>query len=122
MAVVRDVVAHARCWSTASQCIPASSKVGTVEGKSITTIEGLTPDQGLHPLQAAFLEHNALQCGFCTPGMIMGAFALLSRVADPTESEIIDGMKGHICRCGAYPRIVVAIKQAAREMLKKEPS
>lgn len=96
-------------------------KVGTVEGKSVTTIEGLTPEQGLHPLQAAFLEHNALQCGFCTPGMILGGFALLSRVDDPTELEIIDGMKGHICRCGAYPRIVEAIKQVARE-LRKEPS
>ncbi len=88
-------------------------RLSAVEGKSITTIEGVEIDGQLHPLQVAFLEHNALQCGYCTPGMIMGGLALLGRLPNPTAADVIDGMKGHICRCGSYPRIVAAIQEAA---------
>jgi len=91
------------------------TKVGGAAGKRIVTIEGLAPEGKLHPLQEAFLEADALQCGWCTPGMIMGATALLRRNPHPSEAEIISGMNGHICRCGTYPRIVAAIQSAARK-------
>jgi aerobic-type carbon monoxide dehydrogenase small subunit (CoxS/CutS family) len=97
---------------------PAKScltKVGAVAGKRIVTIEGLAPEGKLHPVQEAFLEADALQCGWCTPGMILGAVGLLRRTAHPTEAEIVNGMNGHICRCGAYPRIVKAIQIAAKK-------
>ena len=80
---------------------------------SIVTIEGLAEDGKLHPLQQAFLEDDALQCGYCTPGMIMSAAGLLAEDPDPTEREIIAHMQGNICRCGTYPRIVRAIRRAA---------
>ena len=89
------------------------AKVGTVGGKSVVTIEGLAPEGKLHPVQQAFLDADALQCGYCTPGMIMGAVALLGRTPDPSEAEIASGMNGHICRCGTYPRVVRAIQSAA---------
>ena len=66
-------------------------------------------------MQQAFLDHDALQCGYCTPGMILGAVALLRRNANPSEAEITAGMNGHICRCGTYPRVVAAIRQAAQK-------
>jgi aerobic-type carbon monoxide dehydrogenase small subunit (CoxS/CutS family) len=91
------------------------TKVGAAAGKKITTIEGLAPEGGLHPLQEAFLEADALQCGWCTPGMILGAVGLLQKTPKPTESEIVAGMNGHICRCGTYPRIVQAIQSAAKK-------
>lgn len=95
------------------------TKVGTAEAKAITTIEGLgatspTSGDGLHPLQRAFLDAGALQCGYCTSGMIMSAAALLQRNPAPKESEIIDFMDGNVCRCGTYARIVIAIQNAAR--------
>ena len=89
------------------------AKVGTIGGKSVVTIEGLAPEGKLHPVQQAFLDADALQCGYCTPGMIMGAVALLGRTPDPSEAEIASGMNGHICRCGTYPRVVRAIRSAA---------
>ena len=89
------------------------TKVGTLGGKKIVTIEGLAPESGLHPVQQAFLDADALQCGYCTPGMIMGAVALLQRTPNPSEKEIASGMNGHICRCGTYPRVVRAIRSAA---------
>jgi nicotinate dehydrogenase subunit A len=89
------------------------TKVGAIAGKRILTIEGLAPAGALHPMQAAFLEADALQCGYCTPGMILGAVALLDRTPHPTDAEIAIGMNGHICRCGTYPRIVRAIHTAA---------
>ena len=82
------------------------TKVGAVAGKHIVTIEGLAPEGKLHPVQEAFLDADALQCGYCTPGMILGAVALLRRTPNPSEAEIVTGMNGHICRCGTYPRIV----------------
>src|SRR6516225_2785327 len=89
------------------------TKVGTVGTKKIVTIEGLAPEGKLHPVQQAFLDADALQCGYCTPGMIMGAVALLKRTPNPSEGESVSGMNGHICRCGTYPRVVTAIRAAA---------
>jgi|SRR5688572_13035605 len=90
------------------------SPVSTVEGKAITTIEGLAPSSGtMHRLQQAFAEQDAMQCGYCTAGMIMSAVALLSRQADPSEEQIVRTMNGNICRCGTHPRIVAAIRTAA---------
>ena len=89
------------------------SPVSTLQGKRITTIEGLAAPGTLHPMQQAFAEQDAMQCGYCTAGMIMSAVALLSRQPDPTEDQIIRGMNGNICRCGSHPRIVDAIRKAA---------
>jgi aerobic-type carbon monoxide dehydrogenase small subunit (CoxS/CutS family) len=89
------------------------TRVGPVAGKRILTIEGLAPNGQLHPVQEAFLEADAMQCGWCTPGMILGAVALLKSTPKPTEAQIVSGMNGHICRCGTYPRIVRAIQAAA---------
>ena len=80
---------------------------------TITTIEGLGRDDALHPVQAAFMEHDALQCGFCTPGQILAAVALLRENPAPTESEVVRAMSGNLCRCGAYPKIVRAVMGAA---------
>jgi aerobic-type carbon monoxide dehydrogenase small subunit (CoxS/CutS family) len=88
---------------------PAAS----VACKAVTTIEGLEENGRLHPLQEAFVEADAMQCGYCTPGMIVEAAALLRRTPDPGEAEIARTMEGHVCRCCTYPRIVRAIKQAA---------
>jgi len=89
------------------------TKVAAVGTKKIATIEGLAPEGRLHPMQQAFLEADALQCGYCTPGMILGAVSLLRRNPNPTEAEIVTGMNGHICRCGTYPRVVRAVRAAA---------
>ena len=78
----------------------------------ITTIEGLAGEELLHPVQAAFLEHDALQCGYCTPGQIMSAAALLNEPVDSTDASIRENMSGNLCRCGAYPNIVAAVRQA----------
>ena len=87
----------------------------TVDGKEITTIEGLAKEDTLHPMQRAFLENGAVQCGFCTPGMILTAIALLKENTNPTEDEIKDYMRGNICRCTGYIQIVKAIKFCAEE-------
>jgi isoquinoline 1-oxidoreductase alpha subunit len=91
-------------------CITA---VGECDGKGITTIEGLEHDGKLHPVQEAFLHVGAMQCGYCTAGMIMGGVALLDKNAKPTTEDITTSMQGHICRCGTYARIVQAIHEAA---------
>ncbi len=83
------------------------------EGKPITTIEGLSDGDDLHPVQAAFVEHDALQCGYCTPGQIMSAVALIKEGHIQTDDEIREWMSGNICRCGAYPNIVAAVREAA---------
>ena len=88
--------------------------VSAAAGKRVTTIEGLERDGHLHPLQDAFLETGAMQCGYCTPGMIMSGVSLLAKSAHPTDAEIIHGMQGNVCRCGTYPRIVAAVRIAAR--------
>ena len=85
-----------------------------VNGKSVTTIEGLLKDQELHPVQKAFMEKHAMQCGFCTPGMIMSTVSLLEKNNNPSEQEIKDALAGNLCRCGAYTKIIDAVKEAAK--------
>lgn len=88
--------------------------VGSVAGKKITTIEGLETDGNLHPVQESFLEAEALQCGYCTSGMILSAVALLRQNPHPSVTDIRRFMQGNVCRCGVYPQIVEAIQMAAR--------
>jgi nicotinate dehydrogenase subunit A len=90
--------------------------VRNVAGKEVLTIEGLSRNGELHPLQKAFVEHDALQCGFCTPGMILTAYGLLQQNPEPTREEIIAGMDHNLCRCGAHTRIIDAIQDAAAKM------
>ena len=90
--------------------------VSDVAGKEVLTIEGLAKDGELHPVQNAFIEHDALQCGYCTPGMVMTAVALLTKNPSPTRQEIIDGMEENLCRCGAHTRIIDAVHTASEEM------
>jgi aerobic-type carbon monoxide dehydrogenase small subunit (CoxS/CutS family) len=87
-----------------------------VAGREIVTIEGMAKNGDLHPVQAAFVEHDALQCGFCTPGMILSAYDLLLANPNPSRQEILDHMEDNLCRCGAHLRIVRAIETAAVEM------
>jgi aerobic-type carbon monoxide dehydrogenase small subunit (CoxS/CutS family) len=82
------------------------------QGKQITTIEGLAVNGHLHPLQEAFIQADAMQCGYCTPGMILSATALLRKNPNPSDAEILRAMEGNICRCGTYPRILTAIRLA----------
>jgi carbon-monoxide dehydrogenase small subunit len=84
------------------------------QGCAVTTIEGLTPAEGLHPVQAAFRECHGLQCGFCTPGMVVASAQLLADNPDPTETQIREGLEGNICRCTGYHNIVRAVQTAAR--------
>jgi len=86
------------------------------DGSSVRTIEGLADGDRLHPMQAAFREHHGLQCGFCTPGMIMAAVALAERNPEPTDHEVREGLEGNICRCTGYQNIVEAIMAGARAM------
>lgn len=92
--------------------VPLSS----IDGTKIITIEGLAKNGSLHPLQKAFIKHDALQCGYCTPGMIMNAYGLLLRNPEPSQQEIIQAMEDNLCRCGTYNRIIKAIQTAANEM------
>ena len=84
------------------------------DGREVTTIEGLSPDGGLHPLQEAFHRHHALQCGFCTPGMVMAVAGLLAEQPNPSAEEIRLGLEGNLCRCTGYQNIVEAVQAAAR--------
>lgn len=93
-----------------------------IAGKRVTTIEGLANGGELHPMQAAFVEHDALQCGFCTPGMILAAHGLLLENPEPTRQQVLDHMEDHLCRCGAHKRIVAAIETAATRMRKGKKS
>lgn len=90
--------------------------MGIVRGKEVTTIEGLATNGKLHPIQEAFVKHDALQCGFCTPGMILNAYGLLLKNPQPSRQEIIDGMENNLCRCAAHVRIIRAIEDAAGQM------
>lgn len=90
------------------------TRVGSMGQKQITTIEGLAHGDQLHAVQQAFLDAGALQCGYCTSGMIMSAVALLKHNPSPSESQIVDFMDGNVCRCGTYPRIVSAIQKAVK--------
>ena len=96
------------------------TRVESIAQKQITTIEGLANDEHLHPVQKAFLEEGAMQCGYCTPGMIMSVVSLLNRNHHPTQNEIINFLDGNICRCGAYSRIVSAVQKAATIMAESE--
>ncbi len=93
-----------------------SMTVKDVAGKKVITIEGLMVGGKLHPVQTAFIEHEAQQCGFCTSGMIMNAVGLLNQNPNPDRKEIIEGMNNNLCRCGSYNRIMTAIETAAKEM------
>lgn len=93
-----------------------TSSVFDVAEQPIETIEGLAAGDTLHPLQEAFLEAGAFQCGFCTSGMILASKALLAEIADPSPEQIRERLEGNICRCGTYPRIVEAVQSAARSM------
>jgi aerobic-type carbon monoxide dehydrogenase small subunit (CoxS/CutS family) len=104
--VLIDGVAHRSCVTP----------VGTVVGKEITTIEGLADGERLHPLQQSFMECDAMQCGYCTPGMILQSVALLRKDASPSEAEIKQQLEGNVCRCGTYNRIVAAVLKAAHVM------
>jgi aerobic-type carbon monoxide dehydrogenase small subunit (CoxS/CutS family) len=95
----------------ARSCI---TKLGAVASREVTTIEGLEHDGKLHPLQQAFLDAGAMQCAYCTSGMIVAGAALLRQNPDPSRQEIVEHMDGNICRCGTYPRIIAAIRMAAR--------
>jgi aerobic-type carbon monoxide dehydrogenase small subunit (CoxS/CutS family) len=101
--VLLDAVSTYACLTLTAACAD----------RTITTIEGLGGDEALHPVQAAFIEHDALQCGFCTPGQILAAVSLLRENASPTEREVVRAMSGNLCRCGAYPKIVRAVMAAA---------
>jgi aerobic-type carbon monoxide dehydrogenase small subunit (CoxS/CutS family) len=90
--------------------------VGETAGKNVVTIEGLATNGKLHPVQKAFVEHDALQCGFCTPGMIMNATGILLKNPAPSTQQIKDGMENNLCRCGAHLRIVEAVRTASEEM------
>jgi xanthine dehydrogenase YagT iron-sulfur-binding subunit len=102
----------------AYSCLSLAAGCG---GQSITTIEGLASGDSLHPVQRAFIDHDALQCGYCTPGQVMAAAALLARHPAPSHDEIRRGMSGNLCRCGTYPKIARAV-QAAAVMMRGEMS
>ena len=95
--------------------------VRSVQGREITTIEGLEKDGKLHPVQQAFADHDALQCGFCTPGLIMGAVGFLQRNPDPTPEEIREGLEDHLCRCGTHVRVIQAVQAAAKTLTEDRP-
>ena len=96
--------------------LSCQTPVKEVDGAEVLTIEGLEKNGSLHPLQKAFIKHDALQCGYCTPGMILKAYSLLTGKTAITREEIVKGMDGSLCRCGAHTRIIQAIQTAAEEM------
>jgi nicotinate dehydrogenase subunit A len=129
LGVLRDVVGltGAKYGCGEGQCGACTVLVGdravrsclisaaSVSDQRITTIEGLAAGDDLHPVQQAFLDADALQCGYCTPGMIMSAVAVLRSTAHPDRSQVVKAMAGNICRCGAYARILAAIERAASQ-------
>lgn len=90
-----------------------TTRVGAIDEANVTTVEGLANGDELHPVQQAFVNHDAMQCGYCTPGMVLGAVGLLRANTNPSDEEIIQGMEGHLCRCGTYGRVVEAVREAA---------
>jgi xanthine dehydrogenase YagT iron-sulfur-binding subunit len=98
-------------WVDGRRVLSCLTLAVTCEGRGITTIEGLAPDGELHPMQRAFIEHDAFQCGYCTPGQIMSAVALIREGNAATDEEIAEFMSGNICRCAAYPNIRAAIRE-----------
>jgi aerobic carbon-monoxide dehydrogenase small subunit len=104
--ILVDGKGHLSCLMLAAQ----------LEGRAITTIEGLSTDGRMHPLQQAFVEYGAVQCGFCTPGMVLASIDLLSRNPEPTRTAIREGISGNLCRCTGYQKIVDAVEAAVRAM------
>jgi len=104
--ILVDGVAERSCTMTVKE----------IAGRKVTTIEGLAKGEVLHPVQEAFLEHDAQQCGYCTSGMIMNAVGLLENNPNPDRQEIIDNMEGNLCRCGSYGRIIDAIETASKQI------
>lgn len=98
---------------TRLSCLMAAAQL---QGRRVTTIEGLASGENLHPVQEAFVEYGAVQCGFCTPGMVLAAVHLLDRNPDPTREQIREGLSGNLCRCSGYVKIVDAVEAAARKM------
>ena len=90
--------------------------MNAVSDREVTTVEGLADGDVLHPVQQAFADHDALQCGFCTPGLIMGAVSLLERNPEPSEEEIKEGLQRHLCRCGTHVRVIEAVQAASQAM------
>jgi carbon-monoxide dehydrogenase small subunit len=94
-------------------CLVAAGKI---QGRRVTTIEGLTTEEGLHPLQEGFLQMGAVQCGFCTPGLILAAYSFLRENPAPSREEIVQGLAGNLCRCTGYHDVIRAVKWAAKKM------
>ena len=90
------------------------------DGADILTVEGLADDEGLHPLQQAFIEHSAVQCGFCIPGILLAAKAMLDKHPDPSEEDVLEALGGHLCRCGGYSAMSQAVRTAAKVLGKGE--
>jgi aerobic-type carbon monoxide dehydrogenase small subunit (CoxS/CutS family) len=90
-----------------------TTPISEAAGKTILTIEGLAPGDALHPVQQAFLDESAFQCGYCTPGMILATVALLRRKPNPRKSDIVQALDGHLCRCCGYPKVISAVQRAA---------
>lgn len=110
---------HCGCCTVLINNKPVRSCMVTadfVKGKKVITVEGLGSEENLHPVQQAFIDNDALQCGYCTPGMILTATGLLLENPEPSRSEIIDAMEENFCRCGTYTRIIDAIESASKEM------
>jgi aerobic-type carbon monoxide dehydrogenase small subunit (CoxS/CutS family) len=101
-------------WLDGSPVCSCMTLAIEAEGRSVTTIEGLAQGEELHPVQIAFIEHDALQCGFCTPGMVMSCAALLEQHPNPSEDDVRKAISGHFCRCGTYPHVVEAMLAAAK--------
>ncbi len=102
-----------------SSCLMLASEV---RGRPIETVEGLAEGERLHPIQAAFIQHTAFQCSFCTPGMLLATRALLAETPDPTDDEIKDYLAGNLCRCGSYRNIVAAVQRAAARLRSAAPA
>jgi aerobic-type carbon monoxide dehydrogenase small subunit (CoxS/CutS family) len=92
------------------------TRIGTIADSQVVTIEGLANGYALHPVQQAFVNHDAMQCGYCTPGMVLGAVGLLQSNPNPSDDEILQGMEAHLCRCGTYLRVIQAVREAAAAM------
>jgi isoquinoline 1-oxidoreductase alpha subunit len=110
--VMIDGVAHRSCITP----------VGSVAGRQITTIEGIADSDRLHPMQQAFIECDALQCGYCTAGMIVSSVALLRKTPEPSETAIKEALAGNVCRCGTYNRIIAAVRRASQNITAAERS
>ena len=119
MPAIRRIAVHAQFWWMAKQSNPARCSAVQANGKEILTIEGLAKDGDLHPLQKAFIEKQGLQCGFCTPGMIMTSYWILSQNRDFSDEEIKRMLSGNLCRCTGYQGIVEAVKYA-KDLMRKQ--